>query len=323
LSRAGSHSPALVAIGNFDGVHRGHVAVLSRAGREAAAAGMTPLAITFDPPPAVVLGRKTPAALTPLERKIELIEAAVPAMRVVVRAFDLALAESSPERFARDVLVGELGAARVLVGQNFRFGKGRSGDLGTLAAIGGELGFSASAMEIAGDDRGPWSSTRVRGAIAAGDWADVRTVLGRPHALSGVVVRGDQRGRTIGFPTANLGDVAEVMPPNGVYAVLVDRLDVTGRDRALAQGVANIGLRPTVGGGLTVEVHLLDFRPTNEAELDLYGARLRMHLVAFLRGERKFDGLDALKAQIEKDAENARRVLATEKPAPGPFGGWY
>jgi riboflavin kinase/FMN adenylyltransferase len=322
LSGAGSRGPTLTAIGNFDGVHRGHVEVLTRAGEEAAAAGVTPLALTFDPPPAVVLGRKTPAALTPLERKIELIETAVPGMRVVVKAFDAALAESSPEQFARQVLVGELGAVRVVVGQNFRFGKGRSGDLLTLASLGAELGFSARAMEIVGDDKGSWSSTRVRRAIAAGDWDDVRAVLGRPHALSGRVVRGDQRGRTIGFPTANLGDVAEVLPPNGVYAVVVDRLD-RGAPRAFGIGVANVGVRPTVAAGPSTEVHLLDFHPRTEAERDLYDARLRMHLVAFLREERKFSSLDALKEQIAKDAESARNALAGEKPKHGPFGGWY
>jgi riboflavin kinase/FMN adenylyltransferase len=312
----------LTAIGNFDGVHRGHVDVLTRAGQEAAAAGVTPLAVTFDPPPAVVLGKKTPAALTPLERKIELIETAVPGMRVVVKAFDTALAESSPEQFVRQVLLGELGAVRVVVGQNFRFGKGRSGDLLTLASLGAELGFTARAMEIAGDERGSWSSTRVRRAIAAGDWGDVRAVLGRPHALSGRVVRGDQRGRTIGFPTANLADVAEVLPPNGVYAVVVDRLD-RGAPRAFGIGVANVGVRPTVAAGPSTEVHLLDFHPPTEAERDLYDARLRMHLVAFLREERKFPSLDALKEQIARDAESARNALAAEKPSHGPFGGWY
>jgi riboflavin kinase/FMN adenylyltransferase len=313
----------LTAIGNFDGVHRGHVEVLTRAGQEAEAAGVAPLALTFDPPPAVVLGKKTPAALTPLDRKIELIETAVPGIRVVVKTFDARLAESSPEQFAREVLVGELGAVRIVVGQNFRFGKGRSGDLGTLAALGGELGFTARAMEIVGDAKGTWSSTRVRRAIATGDWSDVQAVLGRPHALSGRVVRGDQRGRTIGFPTANLADVAEVMPPNGVYAVLVDRLDRIEGPRALGRGVANIGVRPTVDGGLSTEVHLLDFHPPNEEDRDLYDARLRMHLLAFLREERKFSGLEALKEQIVRDAEHARALLADKKPAPGPFGGWY
>jgi riboflavin kinase/FMN adenylyltransferase len=297
--------------------------VLRRAGREAQASGLLPVALTFDPPPAVVLGRKTPAALTPLGRKVELIEAAVPGMKVVVRPFDLAFAELSPERFVREVLIEELRAARVVVGRNFRFGKGRSGDLGTLAEIGEPLGLSARAMDIVGDERGPWSSTRVRLAIAAGDWNDVENVLGRPHALSGIVVRGDQRGRTIGFPTANLGEVVEVLPPNGVYAVLVDRLDRAAETRAFARGVANVGVRPTVGGALSTEVHLLDFHPARDADRDLYDARLRLHLVSFLRGERKFESLEALRKQIAADAERARAVLSTKMPTPGPLGGWY
>lgn len=310
--------------------------MLARAEREAKAAGIEPIALTFDPPPAVVLGRSPPAALTPLERKIELIGAFVPSIRVVVKTFDRALSEYTPERFARQVLVGELGAVRALVGQNFRFGKARAGDLATLVKLGEDLGFAARAMELVGDDKGPWSSTRVRRSLATGDWADVERVLGRPHAVSGVVVLGDQRGRTMGFPTANLSGVEEVLPPFGVYAVLVDRLDRPQQPRALARGVANVGVRPTVsksaeppaahqpgGAGPSTEVHLLDFHPEKQEDLDLYGARLRLHLVSFLRAERKFDGFDALKAQIAADVESARTVLATKKPTPGPLLGWY
>jgi riboflavin kinase/FMN adenylyltransferase len=313
----------LCTIGNFDGVHRGHVELLTRAGQQASVAALVPLAVTFDPPPAVVLGRKTPAALTPLPRKIELIEATVPGMRVRVLTFDRALSDLSPDAFAERVLVGELGAEQVLVGQNFRFGKGRAGDLAMLAELGEKLGFVAQALAVVGDDRGAWSSTRVRRSIAAGDWADVEAVLGRPHALTGAVVRGDQRGRLIGFPTANLGGVDEVLPPYGVYAVLVDRLDVPGRPRAFARGVANIGVRPTVDAGPSVEAHLLDWRPEGPVGSELYGARLRLHLVKFLRAEHKFPSLDALKTQIAHDADAARAELVAKKPTPGPAGGWY
>jgi riboflavin kinase/FMN adenylyltransferase len=309
----------LCAIGNFDGVHRGHVEVLRRASDEADAAQLEPVALTFDPPPAVVLGHSPPAVLTPLERKIELIGAAAPRVRVVVKTFDRTLAEFSPERFARDVLVGELGARRALVGQNFRFGKGRAGDLATLVELGKALGFSAGATALVGDEKGPWSSTRVRQAIQRGDWNDVEQVLGRPHALTGVVVRGDQRGRTIGFATANLGGVKEMLPPLGVYAVLVDL--IAPERRALARGVANIGVRPTVGAGPSSEVHLLDFQPEREEDRDLYGVTLRVHLLSFLRAEQKFDGLPALQAQIARDAAAARTILQTKQPA-GPAG-WY
>jgi riboflavin kinase/FMN adenylyltransferase len=210
----------------------------------------------------------------------------------------------------------------VVVGQNFRFGRAREGDLETLKKLGERLGFTAHATDIVGDAKGPWSSTRVRRAVAAGDLADVESVLGRPHALTGTVVRGDQRGRTIGFPTANLGGVEELVPPHGVYAVLVERLDRPG-PRALGRGVANIGVRPTVGAGLSIEAHLLDFQPSSESDADLYGARLRIYLEAKLREERKFDGLDALKSQIAADAGAAKALLTARKPVPGGRGGWY
>jgi riboflavin kinase/FMN adenylyltransferase len=174
-----------------------------------------------------------------------------------------------------------------------------------------------------GDAKGPWSSTRVRRSIAAGDWDDVEEVLGRPHALTGTVVLGEQRGRVLGFPTANLGGVEEVLPPHGVYAVLVDRLDRPLAPRAFARGVANIGIRPTVGAGPSVEAHLWDLDAGEGAWPDLYGARLRIHLSAFLRAERKFESLDALKAQIALDTETARGLLAGKNPTPGPLGGWY
>jgi riboflavin kinase/FMN adenylyltransferase len=141
--------------------------------------------------------------------------------------------------------------------------------------------------------------------------------------VSGTVVRGDQRGRTLGFPTANLAGVEELVPPHGVYAVLVERLDRPAVPRALARGVANIGVRPTVGGGLSIEAHLLDFQPPNEADRDLYGARLRFYFVAPLRGEQKFPSLDALRAQIAADAAAAKGLLAARMPVPGGRGGWY
>jgi riboflavin kinase/FMN adenylyltransferase len=318
-----ARGPTLCAIGNFDGVHRGHVEVLKRAAREAELQGASPVALTFDPPPAVVLGRSAPVLLTALDRKIELIAEAVPAIRVVVKTFDRELAQHTAEQFAANVLVGELHAICVVVGQNFRFGRAREGDLGTLKKLGEKLGFTAHSTDILGDTKGPWSSTRVRRAVAAGDLADVEAVLGRPHALTGTVVRGDQRGRTLGFPTANLGGVEELVPPHGVYAVLVERLDRPGVPRSLAKGVANIGLRPTVGAGASIEAHLLDFQPANDADRDLYGARLRFYLVAYLRGEHKFDNLDALRAQIDADTLAAKALLAARKPVPGGPRGWY
>ena len=305
----------LCAIGNFDGVHRGHVDVLSRAANEAQQAGLCPIALTFDPPPSAVLGHNPPAILTPLARKIELIERT--GMKVVVKTFDRALAAASPREFAERVLLNELAVRRVVVGQDFRFGQGRAGDLDTLTALGRELGFTVRPAAVVGDAEGPWSSTRARKAILRGDFVEVERVLGRPHAVTGLVISGDQRGRTLGFPTANLGDVRELLPPFGVYAVLVDRTDKGAQTKGEAlRGVANIGVRPTVGAGPAIEVHLFDV-----AE-DLYGCELRAHLIAFVRGEQKFASLDALKAQIAADCQRAREIVAPFE-LPSGFGTWF
>ncbi|HVY44273.1 MAG TPA: bifunctional riboflavin kinase/FAD synthetase [Minicystis sp.] len=307
----------IVVIGNFDGVHRGHQAVLADAATRARAERVACAVLTFSPHPAVVLGRTPPPLLTTLERKVELVGRAAPDVRVVVMPFDRPFAAQSPRAFAERVLVGRLAAREVVVGKNFRFGAGRAGDFDELTRLGAELGFGTSSHALLGDADGPWSSTRIRAAIAAGDVEEAARMLGRPHMLSGVVAEGDRRGRTIGFPTANLGDVPEELPANGVYAVLVDEV-AGGTARALAKGVANVGVRPTVKEAQprpNVEVHLFDF------DRDLYGARLRVHLAARLRGEQRFAGLVALKAQIAKDAGAARARLADAAPrADGAFG---
>jgi len=306
---------SLVAIGNFDGVHRGHSAVISAALAEARERSLTPLVLTFHPHPAEVLGRVVRAPLTLLERKVELIERLGPEIRVVVEPFTRELSQFSPEQFSREFLSDALRASVVIVGENFRFGRERSGDLPALVELGAALGFEARASSLSGDAQGPYSSTRARAALAVGDLPAVANVLGRPHSLSGPVVHGAQRGRTIGVPTANLSDVHEALPPFGVYAVLVDRVH-GGVSQALRPGVANIGVRPTVSAGFGVEVHLFDF------DDDLYGATLRVHLVERLREERKFNGLDELKAQIGIDMKQARSALANAAPEPGAQGAW-
>ncbi|HEV8550959.1 MAG TPA: riboflavin biosynthesis protein RibF [Polyangiaceae bacterium] len=310
--RASARS-TLVVIGNFDGVHSGHRALLGASRAEASARSLALVALTFDPHPSAVLGRGALPVLTTLERKLELLGAVCPELTVVVEPFTPELSQRSPEEFARGVLAEALGASLVVVGSNFRFGLGRSGDLQTLERLGAELGFEARAEALHGDAEGPFSSGRIRRALAAGDLTTSERLLGRPHALSGEVVHGAGRGRTIGVPTVNLSGVVEALPPYGVYAVLVDRLDATGA-RVLGRGVANIGERPTVGGGFSVEAHLFDF------DGDLYGARLRLHLVARLREERRFPGIDALREQIARDMSEARAAVAPRVPS---GDAWY
>jgi riboflavin kinase/FMN adenylyltransferase len=302
-------------------VHRGHQAVLGEAVAQARARGLACCVLTFDPHPGAVVGVGAPPLLATMERRAELM-AALGIDRVYVRRFDVAFAAYPPERFARELVAATLRARLVVVGENFRFGARRSGDLGLLRALGQELGFEVRVHAVARDERGPFSSTRAREAVATGALPEATHVLGRPHALSGVVAGGDRRGRTIGFPTANLEQVPELLPPDGVYAVTVTRIDAAaphaGTSLALGQradshagtslplggGVMNIGVRPTVGGGRrTVEVHVLGF------DGDLYGARLRVDLVARLRGEQRFKSLDELKAQIARDVVAARAHL--------------
>jgi riboflavin kinase/FMN adenylyltransferase len=303
---------ALVIIGNFDGVHLGHRAVLETSNAEAKRLGLATVALTFDPHPSVVLGRGAEPVLTTLERKIELLGRVCPDLTVVVEPFTQKLAALAPAEFAEGVLARSLCARVVVVGKNFRFGRGRSGDLATLEALGRTLGFEARAEALRGDAEGPYSSSRVREALARGDLSRVEGLLGRPHSLSGTVVRGAGRGRTIGVPTANLDGVAEALPPYGVYACVVDRLEPEG-PRALARGVLNVGERPTVGAGFSVEAHLFDF------DGDLYGARLRLHLCARLREERRFDGIEALRSQIERDIAAARAAVEARVPPGASF----
>ncbi|MBX3210484.1 MAG: bifunctional riboflavin kinase/FAD synthetase [Labilithrix sp.] len=290
-----------VIIGNLDGVHRGHQAVLRQARALADARGLRTVVLTFDPHPSQVLRGFTPPRLATLERRVELLRRHG-ADDVVVEPFTLDFAALTPPRFVKELLVERLGARAVVVGENFRFGAKRAGDLDALRSFGRDLGFEVAAAEVAGDERGPFSSTRVRDAIGSGDLDEATRLLGRRHSISGVVEGGDRRGRTIGFPTANLGGVAEVLPPHGVYAVFAG-------DRP---GVMNLGVRPTVdGANLRVEVHLFDF------DGDLYGQSMRVHVVSRIRDEKKFAGLGELRAQIAVDAEAARRSLAGARPGDG------
>jgi riboflavin kinase/FMN adenylyltransferase len=293
-----------LVVGNFDGVHKGHQAVLAEAVSAARSEGLVSSVLTFDPHPAAVVGTGAPPVLTTVEDRADLM-GALGVERVYVRRFDAGFASWEPARFARELVAGALQARLVVVGQNFRFGAKRAGDLALLRSLGAELGFEVRVHATASDARGRFSSTRAREAIAAGDLEEVVRVLGRPHALTGRVVHGAERGRTINFPTANIAPVGEMLPPDGVYAVRVDQLDDDGEAMPLAGGVTNIGLRPTVAddGGRTVETYILGFAG------DLYGERLRLHLVGRLRDEQKFAGIEELKTQITIDCVQARRKL--------------
>jgi riboflavin kinase/FMN adenylyltransferase len=289
---------AVVAIGNFDGVHDGHRAVLRRLFALAAEQCAPSCVLTFDPAPTAVLApeRHQARILTLADRVRLLGDEGVDA--VVIEPFTRAFAENSARWFAEELLGKHLRVRGVVVGYDFRFGHMRKGDVAALREwLPGVPVVEVAAWESSG---APVSSSRVRRLVASGAVEDAAALLGRPHFLRGTVVSGDQRGRTIGFPTANIVSDVELLPAHGVYAVRA-RVDDEGPAHA---GVANIGMRPTFAGTeLRVEVHLLDFAG------DLYGHRLAVDLVARVRGEQRFDGVAALVAQIGRDVERAREIL--------------
>jgi riboflavin kinase / FMN adenylyltransferase len=295
--------PSVVTIGNFDGVHRGHRVLLRRAVDAAHEAGVRSVAVTFDPHPAAVLRPGTePLALQSLEDRTTAL-LAVGVDLVLVLPFTRELAALTPDAFIERVLVDRLAATKVIVGTNFRFGHKAAGNVVTLSDAGDTHGFSVEAVTLLELDGAPISSTEVRRRIGTdGDLPWANQAIGRPFALAGEVVRGDQRGRTIGFPTANL-EVSgrRLLPASGVYAGIA----TVGGQRYAA--VTNVGSRPTFDGeGVTVEVHLLD------ADLDLYGQHLEFSFLHRLRGEERFDGLEALREQIARDASAARDLVGAE-----------
>ena len=290
----------VVTVGNFDGVHVGHRALVERTVSEARSAGGTAVVLTFDPHPARVLAPdRAPGALTTPAQKEELL-GGLGVDRLVIVPFTPELAARSPEAFVADVLVGAVGARIVVVGESFRFGHRQAGDVKRLSALGAEMGFAVRALAPVLWDGSPVSSSRVREALKAGDVEAARALLGRSHFVDGLVVRGDGRGKGIGVPTANLEPENEVVPGGGVYAGRCRLPD--GAERI---AVVNVGQRPTFGGeGITVEAHLLDF------EGDLYGAHVRLSFHERLRGERRFAGQEALVAQIRLDVERARTLVS-------------
>jgi riboflavin kinase/FMN adenylyltransferase len=299
LTARGWSSPG-VSIGNFDGVHRGHQALVAATARWARSRGGTVVALTFDPHPTRLLDpQRGPATLSTLAQKEELL-GRLGVERLAVLPFTEALARLPPEEFARTVLAGALEAKRVVVGEDFRFGQGRRGDVKTLGALGKTLGFEVEAVPAVLHGDRPVSSSRVRAALREGDVEEAWSLLGHPFFVDGTVVEGERRGRQLGFPTANLQTENEILPSHGVYAA---RCRLPSGEWFPA--VANFGRRPTFGGSLpSAEAHLIDF------DQELYGARLRLEFQARLRDERRFPGPAALVAQIGRDVARARAVVA-------------
>jgi len=289
-----------VAVGNFDGVHLGHQAVIGEAGRIAKASGIPWAVMTFEPHPRTVFAPEVGSfRLTPFPVKARLIEALGPEVLFVI-PFDADLARVSARSFVEEVLVHGLGARHVICGHDFAFGQGRKGTPELLLWLGDEFDFGFTCVQEVRDGGGEgYSSTRIREYLRRGEPTSAARLLGRPFEIEGEVIAGDQRGRTIGFPTANVALGEHLRPRFGVYAVRA-LVDSVWRD-----AVANLGKRPTFGKlQENFEVHLFDFAG------DLYGKTLRVELVDFIRPEMKFSGLDQLKAQIAADGVAARTLLA-------------
>jgi len=319
---------SVVAIGNFDGVHRGHRAVIDAAARIARASGADQSVLTFEPHPRSVFQPDiAPFRVTPFRSKARQIEMLGVDILFALH-FDLDFSHHSAEDFVREVLVEGLAVSHVVVGADFVFGNRRRGTPEFLAQEAPKHGFSATFVEpVIGPDGLAYSSTRIRELLGSGRPAEAAALLGRYFEIEGRVETGDRRGRTIGFPTANVGLADYLRPAAGVYAIRagLDRPAGGGGPSGPSgpgslgsevqtvwfDGVANLGRRPTFGGDdLLLEAHLFDF-----AE-DLYGQHLRVALIEYLRPETRFDGIDALKAQIAEDATRARELLATHGPAP-------
>lgn len=298
---------AAVAIGNFDGVHPGHQAVIHEAGLIAGDLGRPWAVLTFEPHPrAFFTPDSKPFRLTPFRAKARRI-AELGADLLIVQRFDKAFSSLPAEDFVNTVLVDGLGAGHVVSGYDFAFGHKRGGNCELLLAMGAKKGFGFTAVNAQADPSGEaYSSTRVRERLGDADPRGAAAVLGRDFEIEGRVARGEARGKSIGFPTANIPLGAYLRPALGVYAVraAIENSNAGGEGETWLSGVANIGVRPTFGGdGVVLEVFLFDF------DDDLYGKRLRVRLIDFLRPEKKFDGVDDLKAQIARDCAKAMDFL--------------
>jgi riboflavin kinase/FMN adenylyltransferase len=291
--------PLFLAIGVFDGVHRGHQAVISTSADHAAASNGTPVVVTFDPHPEKVLRpQAAPHLLSATEHKIALIRA-LGVEHLLIITFDKQFAATEPEDFVRKLVIHSKPLREICVGHEWSFGKNRRGNLDLLKKLGAKFNFDVVGIPPVKINGAVVSSTAIRQAIEKGDWAKAAEMLGREYTILGTVTRGDNLGKKIGFPTANLSAHSEQFPPNGVY-VAEARID-----GELYRGVINLGIRPTVSSGKServLEIHLFDFNR------DIYGHDVEVRFLKFLRSEKKFQDLDTLVQQIRQDVEQARQL---------------
>ncbi len=289
----------VLALGNFDGLHRGHLKIIERVRRGAAEHGGIPMAMTFDPhPPRVVRPDKAPPLLMTKEQRLEALDRAGIRAVAVVR-FTHELSQWDPEMFVRVVLVEWLRVSEVWVGANFLFGHDRAGNYTSLRTLGQRFGFRAEKIDPVRYKEFVVSSTRIRRLVGEARMDEAAALLGHHYYLDGHVIEGQRRGREIGFPTANLETANELIPPHGVYATTIEV------DGIVHAAMTNIGVRPTFADGTaaTIETHVLGF------DGDLYGRQVRLAFVQRLRDERRFDDVDGLKTQIEADKRRAERLF--------------
>jgi riboflavin kinase / FMN adenylyltransferase len=291
---------SVIAVGAFDGLHRGHQALLAQVRERAQALGCSPVVVSFEPLPRAFFSPEPVPRLSSVREKLRGFAAAGMEHTLLLR-FNRTLTAMSAEAFVQRVLVERLAAREVWVGGDFRFGHKRGGDLALLERMGAQLGFTACSMPMVQLDDTRVSASRVRALLAAGEFAGAESLLGRPFVIEGKVEYGNQLGRTLGYPTANIHLSQRVSPIQGIFAVRVG----LGEGECSWPGVASLGVRPTVNevAEPLLEVHLFDF------EGDLYGQRMAVEFVAKLRDEQKFDGLEPLKAQMALDSRRARELL--------------
>ncbi len=306
------YGPSVVTLGNFDGVHKGHRAVLSTVVEQARARGAHSVAVTFDPHPVAVLHpERAPQIITSPDQRLDLLSA-TGLDAVLVMEFTREFAQWTPERFVVEVFVKALGARLVVVGEDTRFGVRNSGDVVALRRLGAEHGFEVLTLADIGNG-GRWSSSRVRDLVTKGDVARVAEILGRPHRVAGEVVHGDHRGRELGYPTANLSPVAEgLIPADGVYAGFLTRPTLPERDLDHTLPAAiSIGTNPTFAGTQRrVEAYVLD-----RTDLDLYGEIVVFEFIERLRATEKYDSVEALLVQVADDVEHCRALLSSIVPS--------